>query len=352
MRITNFILAAGLAFVSCMAAFGQVSNDVSRNVIEDAKTRPTLNASTTNFRLGGVFQTRYGYNNLKSGSDSYGFENSFLRLDLTGLVGESFSYKISPRAYSNGDLVLEDAYVAADAMDFKVMVGQFKPQFASENSISTENINGPFRSVVSNTLGQGYTQGVQVSRNWEYFGAALSFTDGNRMDNTAINSANNSYGLNARMQLAVWNGLGDSTNFVLGGGIMHEENLDTFTVDANWKPHTDWNVNAAYFYSQVSNGHPFVTENTYNALTGEVSYNFNSSLQVYAKHEFGHADNASDLNISHVGVNYFLVERVVRWNNDVGFSYGELNPTWNYNRTGFVSGERQIVLSSQLQILF
>lgn len=356
-NFTVFGFAVAMLVLVATAFAGIPQPAYTTEMVADAASRSSLTQSATdNFKLGGVSQFRYSYRNVNDGQNSYGFEMPYLRLDISGNISEEFSYLISPKVDENGDFSLENAFIQTNLGPVQTQIGQFRPQFLIETNVSREFELVPYRSVVASTLGQNFTQGVQG-----HYGIGsrvnlyASFTDGNGQADTAVLPQNNGYGFNFRAEGAVWNDYSDPLHLIIGGAWSNQNDTNILTADARMRIH-DFGFSLAYVYGEVNSNSGFnnnLNSNTYNAFLGEAYYNITDRFQPYVRQEFGRVANGANLNISRIGANYYLVDKVVKWSNDIGYSYGETDGNWNYTDTGFVTTTgRQFVLTSQLQILF
>jgi hypothetical protein len=147
-------------------------------------------AQKSSVDIGGVAQFRFGYGT-NSSVDSYGFEIPLARIDVSGDLGHGFGFKVSPFANSEGDLEIQDAFADYDfeaVKNLNVKFGQFRPQFFAELNGNDEDIIPATHSLVANTIGQTYTQGVEGKWSNDIFGASVAFTEGVDRANTPIDA--------------------------------------------------------------------------------------------------------------------------------------------------------------------
>lgn len=337
-RIAGILLSVS-AFFSSTAALAQVD---SAALLADAKEKTV--AMEPSIKVGGVVQFRYMFSDTNDG-DGYGFELPLTRLDVSGKLHEQVGFRISPMFDSNGDATLQDAYFTTTApFGINAQAGQFRPKFFSELNVADEENLTVNHSVISQTLGQTWTQGVQLSYAQPRFALHGGFTEGNDAENTPVQS-DTDFAVLLRGDVSIWNALTDSKNFVLGGGVDIESDTDAYTLDATWN------------YNKLHTSLAYIYENSdaadYNGIVGNVSYAVTDQFLPYLRQEWGESDD-SDINISYVGVSYFPTKsKNFKWSNELGYAWGTVESGWDYEDTGFVAGEEdQAVFTSMFQLRF
>ena len=331
----NKILLTIAMFVStAVAAFGQTELMARSNELTAAQSSNLL-------KINGVAQVRYVFSN--SNSDAYGFEVPMVRMDLHGDLGSGFDYRVSPRVNGDGDFTLENAFIGykvEQIKDLTVKIGQFRPQFVTELNGNDEDIVAATHSVVANTLGQTFTQGAEFSWSYDMFDATVAFTDGVDHANTSVDSANNNYGVTAKVDAEIMKG------FKLGAGVNHEDDFDTYLATAAWQ-HGKLSVAADYLYSDSES----VFEN---AAIATVAYECFDNIQPFITGEWAQVEGGEDLAIVAGGVNYYMAGKTVKWTNQVGYAFNAVDAAWNVGDTGWVSGgdDGEVVAISQLQVKF
>ena len=110
-----------------------------------------------------------------------GFENRRTRLVFSGGVFDStWAYQIRGSFLRNsGEFALEDAWIRKSLGDgVSVMVGQFKPAFLREDTVSSRRQLAIERSVVCDFFRQAWAQGIQATVLTDDFRVAGWFGDG------------------------------------------------------------------------------------------------------------------------------------------------------------------------------
>jgi len=351
--VTMFAGLGSLLFGSL--SFGQTAplemsstTDTHAALLADANLR--TNKDQTTMMIGGWIQFQYAYGNIKNG-DEYGFQVQNARLEESGKLNEVVDYKLSELFNNTGSLKLENAWVGVE-MDFaKMTAGQFRPKFFYElNTDSSEKMTVN-RGVIANTLGQTYTQGVQLAKNSEDWKLSASFTDGNGYANTMVSPANDNYGLFARADWCAINSFKSDSYLSLGGGVNFSEDYNQFTVDTTWKQN-NFDTTLAYIYQDASSDS--VNGSQYMGIVGQAEYAITDKLTPYVKQEWGDSDVGDNLSISYVGLSYYpFTNKNFKWSNELGYAWGTLNNSWNYTNTSFVPGQdNEVVLTSSINIIF
>ncbi|MCE2881973.1 MAG: OprO/OprP family phosphate-selective porin [Planctomycetaceae bacterium] len=163
-------------------------------------------------QVGGLIQTRYIYGYVPDGdsgvsipnspvSDTVenrsGFDLPATRLDFKGHVfGEEFQYRIQGEFSNQGEAILGqnpfanlgnaggtfrtlDAYIRVQLNDeMAVRAGQFKLPFAREQLVDRENQLAVSRSVISEHLGLGRSQGVEFAWAYDDYRVMAAFSNG------------------------------------------------------------------------------------------------------------------------------------------------------------------------------
>jgi len=293
--------------------------------------------------IGGVAQFRFGYASNGS-SDANGFEIPLVRLDVSGDLGHGFGFVVSPFVDADGDLDLQNAFADYDFSSVKnlnVKFGQFRPQFMSELNGNDEDIVPATHSLVANTLGQTFTQGVEGKWSNDTFSISAALTEGVDRDNTPID-ADPDYAATARFG---WNVFKTSNSGLeVGAGINHEDEFTVYVADAAWN-YRKFNVGVDYAHSDQSIEH---------ALVGTVSLDCTENIQPFVRAEWASVEDENDMTVFTTGVNYYAVNRAVKWTNQVGYAVEDVTATWDTTNTGWATGteEGEFVFTSQFQVLF
>tara|TARA_R110002072_G_scaffold42064_10_gene117888 strand:+ start:17857 stop:19323 length:1467 start_codon:yes stop_codon:yes gene_type:complete len=269
-------------------------------------------ADNSSLRISVLSQTRYTYSQRDPGfipggtEQTTGFSLPRTRVAFDGaIVSSQFNYRLSfdfgdaelsrgrGRAIapflagSTGAPRLLDAYAqynfAGKREGFYLKFGQFQSTILTEEAIASEYQLAVDRSMVSEFLGPGYTQGIALGRVRDNFAWEASITDGGRYvgsretDNTAFNSvseADFAFGVRADYKLqGSWDQFADFTSFQgsnpgtkFGAGLLYQfhgqtnpggqvpgfvgldaESTQAFTWTLDYQHEGDgWNFFAAY----------------------------------------------------------------------------------------------------------
>src|SRR5690606_25001445 len=92
---------------------------------------------------------------------------------------------------SSDEFFLEDSWVATEAGDFLIRVGQFKPPFIYEENVKWHDQLAAERSNATTFFTQGYSQGIEFQYDTrQNFRSKLALTDGIRTPNFDFDQAN------------------------------------------------------------------------------------------------------------------------------------------------------------------
>lgn len=332
-----------LVFAMIVSMFSVFANAQVNHAELMERSHAITESQKSSVNIGGVAQFRFGYAS-NSANDANGFEIPLARIDVSGDLGEGFGFKVSPFANSEGDLVLQDAFVDYDFSGFKnvnIKFGQFRPQFMTELNGNDEDITPATFSLVANTLGQTFTQGVEAKWSTDVFAVSAAVTEGVDRDNTPID-ANTDYAATARVQ---WNVIKTTNNIVaVGAAVNHEDDFTVYVADASWK-YRKLEVGAQYAHSdQVID----------NAIVGTVAFDVTENIQPFARGEWASVEGEDDMTVFTAGVNYYMANRAIKWTNQVGYAVEEITATWDTTNTGWAANtdEGEFVFVSQFQVLF
>tara|TARA_Y100001937_G_scaffold127422_1_gene199643 strand:- start:56 stop:1084 length:1029 start_codon:yes stop_codon:yes gene_type:complete len=338
----------GTILLSAPLMTGAVENvnahDLIMAVREDSASRMSLRAdskSPVTVDVSGFLQFRYLYNDGGSDEATRGFDVDRARIQLSGKAYD-FDYVVSGQ-WSDTEFDLKDAFLSGDFSGFNVKVGQFVTSFYSGYvSDPTELIDGEY-SVTALTYGQGRSQGVEISREFDAFTAFFSYNDGFNTDNSSF--GDNDYGFSARLEYDAFE------NFTIGGAYATQhgaiEKYDTYTVDASTK-FGAFDFSAAYVAANWND-----SWNNY-SVVGTASYALDDQIQVFGQYEYGVLEGAaSDLQLGTVGVNYIFNSNV-RWTNSFGYAFNGVDSGYNLTDTGWETSadSGQYLIRSMIQITF
>lgn len=428
MRTQLFGLAAAVTVAAGARASAQTTSDEVRAVVAealaDAKTRTSLLAadgggaghdgrffvasSDGAFRLniGGFTQFRY-FADFRDDDDGAaaidtfepGFQNARTRVNFAGtIVDPAWSYKVEGQfSRSTGELGLLDAFVARDLGEgWSVQWGQFKINYAREQTLSPAKYLAVDQSVVNSVFAQTYSQGVQVKHQAESWRVYAGLTDGLRSQNTDFNSpAEADFALHARAEYAFrgpWDRFEDFTSTrgselagMLGGAVYYSQSANTGAptdVDTDYLGYTadlqvegdGWNIFLAGHGRHMETRGPVGNANEpesddFGAVV-QGGVRITDTTELYARWDAvfldddatsGPPDDDNDFHFLTFGVNEYFAGHAAKFSADVVWS---LNETTNLSRTaigGFPNTwigllgsptENEVVVRLQFQLMF
>ena len=318
--------------------------DLIMSVREDSASRMSLRSeeSPVTVDVSGFLQFRYLYNDGGSNEATRGFDIDRARIKFSGKVYD-FDYAVSGQ-WSETEFELKDAFLSKNIGGFDVKAGQFVTSFYSGYvSDPTTLVTGDY-SVTALTYGQGYSQGVEVSKSFSDFSFYASYNDGFNTDNSSF--GDNDYGVSGRVE---YNGF---ENLTIGGAFANQQtatdSYDSFTFDAGVKC-GQFEFDAAYVASNR------VSDSWSNySVVGTASYVLSHDLQIFGQYEYGVMDGAeSDLNLATFGAN-IIFNSNVRWTNSVGYALNAIDSGYNLYDTGWETStsDGQYVIKSMLTVSF
>jgi len=164
----------------------------------------------------GFTQFRYTANwrDVGPGVDDFdgGFSIPRSRLFFEGTLPKDLAYRVRfGFNESSGDAILEHAFVTASLPDqWKLRAGQFSLALFRDDWIEAPRQLAVNASIVNVIFGQGNSQGLQVSREWEDVRIWGAFSDGLRTANTPFGGNNAEAALTGRVE---WRAAGDWARF-------------------------------------------------------------------------------------------------------------------------------------------
>ena len=307
---------------------GVREDSASRMSLRDANSPVTVDVS-------GFLQFRYLYNDGGSDEATRGFDVDRARIQLSGKAYD-FDYAISGQ-WSETDFELKDAFLGGDFGGFYVKAGQFVTKFFDGYvSDPTTLVDGDY-SITALTYGQGYSQGIEVSRDFDAFTVYASYNDGFNTDNSTF--GDNDYGYSARVEFDAFE------NFTIGGAFARQNtaarDYDSYTVDAAAK-FWGFDFNAAYVAANWND-----SWNNY-SVVGTASYDLDDQVQVFGQYEYGVLDGVE----GNLGI--YMFNPNVRWTNSFGYSFEGIDGAYNLYDTGWEASadSGQYLVKSMLQITF
>lgn len=194
--------------------------------------------------INGLVHFRYNMNfrgDAPASQDDFtsGFENRRTQLIFSGNLSTQLSFRTQLEFKADGSTVLKDTYVQYKFGDgWKLKLGQFKPQLLREELVGDLSQLAAERSVVNSVFTQGRSQGLELSREFEEWRIAASFTDGLSADNTDfVSSKEADLALTGRAEYKIaggWNHFKDFSGWrgsdfgaLLGGAMHYQAGGDT-----------------------------------------------------------------------------------------------------------------------------
>lgn len=218
-------------------------------MLADAETRSSLMATgvTTRYasgfrfeadngaslRINGRLQFRYA-TNAETDNDESGFQTRRTRLSFRGtLPGELLSFRIQTDfGRTDGVLDVIDAWAQRELGNgWSLRAGQWKPPFEREFAVSSRDVLGVDRSIVSHYFRVGRTQGIGIAYEGERVRANAMLHDGLGALNTDYTNAREAdFGVSGRAEYrlgdASWSQYktnsgtpGDDIGALLGAGL-------------------------------------------------------------------------------------------------------------------------------------
>jgi hypothetical protein len=384
-------------------------------------------------RIEGQMQVRWVYNyHDQPDRHIHGFENTRTRLAFGGHVfqpeleyyvrGEFARDRMSPESTAagatrspRGGMQLLEAYIRYHLNDeWSLRFGQFKLPFTREFLMSSARQLAVERSVVSDNLSMGWSQGIE-GRYWSGpWRASLAFSDGAEQRhagqaasagagafqvatidmtgprNQAALTRDVEYALTGRVEhllAGTWDQFGDFTSpmhesfgMLLGlAGHVQRSELGVpgsprflwygYTVDASM----EWGGANAF----LAFTHHYIDNPTFNinvfGFVAQGGFYVTPKWEIFARYEFGDWDIQGpsgpdnpfliDLHIITAGFNYYIDGHDAKWTTDIGVGLGRVADGWarsiGADRPAITSwridgqdADPQIVFRTQFQLLF
>lgn len=339
-----------------------------------------------NFRLniGGQLQFRFVYNSQSQSPDDddrWGFENRRTKLRFSGHVVDP-TWKFNVLGAFNrdgGDLKLQTAAITKVLGDnWEVRIGQFKPPFMREASVSSRRQLAVERSLINAEFGQKRAQGVKLSYEDDLLAVQVMYGDGFGTANTPALERDTEFAITGRAELLVagrWkqfndftSPIGDDLGLLLGAAVHYEndefgtddveEELLTMTLDGSLEV-GGWNAFAAFVYRTIDvNGGGVPSPDQFGFVVQGGFFFVPDEWEVFVRYEWGDLDepDQDDLSVITAGVNRYFAKHALKWTTDIGLGFDPVSSDWASSgagwRTDAPGEDTQIVLRSQLQLLF
>jgi hypothetical protein len=299
-----------------------------------------------------------------------------MKLRFSGNLNETVDFMLET-GFDNGneDIELLNAYAGIRAFDEgRFQLGQFRLPFLQEQNIADRYQLAASRSVVSDIFGQGYSQGVQFSYNFDRLRLTGAFSDGFNTANTDfIDPAEADLALTARAEFAIMGNINDFYEFtshrsqqssLFAGAAFHyqegdtQDDMYTYTGDLTWKSH-GWNA----FISGVGRNIDSNSEDFDDfGIVVQGGYRITERIEPFVRYEAVYADSArdfdrDDFNFITAGLNYYLYGQAAKFTTDVVWSLNEttgLDSMTNFSNTGLLgsSDDNELAFRMQFQVIF
>jgi hypothetical protein len=376
-----------------------------QDVLADADTRASLlgtgmqggydngfvlGSTDGNFllRMNGQLQTRFMYNRLDSppaGADKHrwGFENARTKLWFSGhvvnpqwqyLIETDFSRLIDPDDEETSVQLL-DAYLAHDyGTGFMMTMGQFKLPFLREQLVDARYQLAVERSLVHELYTLGRSQGLMAAWDSGFFRLWGAISDGMQTTGSPALAYDTEWAFTVRGEALLGGDWGQFDEFrsvpgevagILVGAAFHwqrdEHGTPGMTIDETMRFTADAtakfegvNLFGAYIFNHTDRRGAGNWQDHAVVVQGGVA--FAPEWDVFGRYErtWFDSDNplGANLSILTAGVNNYFYGQQGKWTTDIGYAFRAMD--FGSNRTGWRvdEGKGQIVLRTQLQLLF
>jgi hypothetical protein len=354
-------------------------------------------------KINGQIQARWSYNNAEGQLSQHGFEMRRTKVKFSGhVIDPTWNYKISTTWGRGGGSNTEDAYIQKKFdNDSWFKFGQFKTNFLREDIVSSSKQLTVERSMLNNAFAYGWTQGFEWGWRGDDVKIVAQYTDGPNQSNTTqlqTRSSVNAWTVRSEFRFgdADWKDFdyqtskdGAKSGVLLGvayqtfdlqsntnaNGIEYG-NANAFsssgwTVDASWRG-DGWNL-FGYYTSATGKGFNDIGEQDSDGWLIQSGFMLNPNVEMFGQYQKGTITGASWANGSNamdairVGFNYWpsADSNALKWTTDIawagkslaagngtGIASADWDSTGNGWRGDVGSNEDQMLLRTQLQLLF
>lgn len=319
--------------------------DVAREAREQAEIETSRRRSRID--VFGFVQFRWMYDNHSVDGVRHGFDVRKGVLGVKGRLAKDWSFVLSGEWTPDSSLELRDAYVDGknlfEGVDLRV--GRFRMPFMAEWQVNEPQLLGNDYSLIAYTLGQGRSEGVQLSKEFGEFDVQVSYNNGFETENTTV-FGNEAWGMSGRID---WK-LDDRVNI---GGAMAYNSTDmsngySWTIDGRFT-FTDELFGFASYTGQNDSG----KGDAWGVLT-QLGYTLEKDMVLFGQYQAGEFTGTSEfLSIASVGLNYFFAPNV-RWTNELGYSFNAIGSQWDVDQTGWSNSGRggQVLFTTQMTVSF
>jgi hypothetical protein len=301
-------------------------------------------------KLGGFIRTSFRYSDdtdaLIGGEDEVGFKLDKARVEITGDVGQDYSYKISFELTDSTAPIVRDAYVSWKmAENIKGTFGRFKKPFVRSGLITDKNLLFQERTALGSFF-DVREEGIMLSGSFdtiEWWLAGQNGIDGKEDDlNYTARLVANLMGSGVGKVEGAY-GAGEETNLSLGVGFMDEGEYDDgmaialeaaltagpFSVHAEMVDFDDGDSTGSFLSKDGSPLH-YGSDNTLvdadpadsTPWDVTVSYMFTEMYEAMVRYEDSDNDT-TDITAWSAGVNRYVQGHDIKWTLQVLSSDGE-----------------------------
>jgi hypothetical protein len=427
-HVKSLVLLAGAALsVSGTAAMAQQSSSddvraIVAQMVSDAESRTSLLAggdaghdgrffiAGDGFRLniGGMLQARYnlnfrGKNDIGASEDDFthGVQARRTKVSFDGDINKDWFFNVRITSASSG-LNYDYAYAGYKfASGCKLQWGQFKLPLLREELVSDSKQLAAERSLVNGIFTQGYSQGIQLSHEYETFRVAFAFSDGLNSSGTDFNarqaaptsmgnilmvSGQGEYALTGRAEFLLsgnWKQFDDFTSAkgsdygCMIGAAMHWQQSDNtgistdvdmqtfrYTIDASLEGDS-WNLFAAFIGDHAQTRSGGVSSSDYDdfGVVLQGGWRFAENTEAFLRYEGLFVDkdliSSGKKNFHFItgGLNQYYAGHAAKATADLVYSLqdtsnlGTILPNTNVGLLG-QSKSGEVVVRLQFQVLF
>jgi hypothetical protein len=321
------------------------------------------------FRFTSTNQTR------EDQEHSTGFSFRRARIGVEGVVTDSIEYSIEGAfGRDDGLFALNDATIVfklSDDLRFKL--GRFRPFFYREEDVSSKRQIFVDRTLLQSVFGLPRTYGAQIEWEGDWLRASAGVADQTHdfeVDEDFVYTVRSDVLLEGKWkQFRTFSAPPDQELAIMAGvGLLYLESSlsesgtgDVLGSVVRWTADVTamrkgLSAFAAVVGSQGGEDARGDGVNQY-GFSVQGSWRMNETWELAARYEYGDADQlAKDMSIITLGVNYYIADHALKWQNDIGFALNEVNGFWSSTTRGWLTDragdDGQIVFRSQIQLLF
>ncbi len=344
--------------------------------------------NTFSLVFNGLLQARYYYSQAEHQSDFHRFSLRRTDLYFSGhFIDESWQYVLGTEAGPNGDLALDDVYIAKNFNDYTwAQVGQFSTPFLREDLISSTRQLAVERSLVTKYFSTANSTGILFGIENEEFkweaAAVNGYFEHNPDENQDVVDHDFQDGLSYAflsclkfkpfgywIEFRGYNSFGENDlGLLIGIAGGYEKDNDeaneeqiSGTIDVTFQG-SGWST----FAMAVASRDTINDDNTsYGAQIqgGLFVDEEKDEFEIFSRYEWGDssASNvngepnvpAEDLSILTAGFNWFIYPRNLKFTTDLGYAFTSIGENWSAEADGWraTNDSGQWVGRAQLQLV-